>query len=141
MYFISLDFILHLVLGYSLFKVLLYFIVYSTYVVLYKWYPHSCKLVYKPHEYWFDVSTINHRIQTLIRQLNAIERGGNPVCSQQTSLHHIVRTLMFTLCDTYILYTSILYTYILCTYFMSISNYIISNYIISYYIISFHIIY
>ena len=36
------------------------------------------KLVYEPHEL-VRLSTINHRIQPLINQLNAIEQGPHPV--------------------------------------------------------------
>ena len=36
-------------------------------------------LVYKPHEYLFVISIINHRSQPLIRQLNAIHRGPHAV--------------------------------------------------------------
>ena len=45
------------------------------------WGPPSYKLVYKPHENYIVISTttINHRIQPPISQLNAIERGPHPV--------------------------------------------------------------
>ena len=61
----------------------------ETYTVrnMYRMGPPSYKLVYKPHENYIVISTtinhrtttINHRIQPPISQLNAIERGPHPV--------------------------------------------------------------
>ena len=52
--------------------------------------PQWCLLVYKPHEYYIVISTINHSYWSYVHQLNAIQRGPHIVVTYSMELAHVI---------------------------------------------------